>query len=297
MRLFVTHATRFTYSGKAFLSQSEIHLRPRDCPNQVLLSHELWIEPEPEHVGTRRDYFGNTAAHFTVHEPHRSLLVRARSSVAVAPTSLPIQSPAWDAVRDRVRHDRQRDCLEAYQFVFPSPRVECSAALAAYARESFLPGRPILEATAELNRRIYTDFTYEKGATDVGTPVAEAFAKRRGVCQDFAHVMVGCLRSVGVPARYVSGYLVTRREPGSVRLVGSDESHAWAAIYALEHGWIGFDPTNDLVPSTEHVTVAWGRDYSDVSPVKGVTLGGGEHTVEVLVDVEARDREALPRIR
>jgi transglutaminase-like putative cysteine protease len=287
MDLRVIHTTRYVYAGEASLSQTEVHLRPRDCSHQVVHAWELEIDPEPEHVGERVDYFGNHVAFFTVHESHRELRIASRSLVTVEPTTLALQVPSWEEVRDHVRSDRRKPCLDAFQFAFPSPRARPADVFAEWALESFRPGRPILEAVAELNHRVHTDFAYEKGVTDVTTPVEEAFAQRRGVCQDFAHVMIACLRSIGLPARYVSGYLQTTRAPGLPRLVGSDESHAWVSVYALGQGWVDFDPTNDLVPSTRHVTVAWGRDYADVTPVKGVTLGGGDHTVEVSVDVES----------
>ena len=286
MELNVVHTTRYVYAGDASMSHSEVHLRPRDADRQVVHSHELVIAPEPEHVGARVDYFGNHVAAFTVHEPHRELRIESRSRVSVEPTSAASEAPAWEVVRDHVRSDRSKPCLDAYQFVFASPRVRRSEAFAEYALQSFRPARSVVEAAAELGHRIHAEFAYEKGATDVATTVEDAFAQRRGVCQDFAHVMVACLRSIGLPARYVSGYLQTDPPAGQVRIAGRDESHAWVSVYALGEGWVDFDPTNDAVPSTKHVTVAWGRDYSDVTPVRGVALGGGAHTVEVSVDVE-----------
>lgn len=289
MDLRVVHVTRYVYEGDASVSRSEVHLRPRRRARQIVHSHELIVQPEPEHVGERIDYFGNSVAFFAIHEPHRELLVRAYSRVTLEAPVPVASSLSWEAVRDRVARDRRKSCLDAYQFVFPSPQVRRNEAFAAYALDSFTPGRPLVEATTELNYRIHRDFAYEKGVTDVTTSVETAFAQRRGVCQDFAHVMVACLRSIGIPARYVSGYLQTTTDPGKPRLVGSDESHAWVSVYSLDAGWIDFDPTNDVQPAMQHVTVAWGRDYSDVTPVKGVTLGGGAHTVEVSVDVEPDD--------
>lgn len=286
MDLQIVHATLYRYAGDASLSQTEVHLRPRLALRQELRAHDLAIDPEPEHVGERLDYFGNHVAFFTVHAPHRELRIVARSRVSVAPPPPVADAPPWEEVRDHVRSDRRRACLEAFEFAFPSPRAGRGDAFAAYARESFVPGRPLLAAAAELSHRIHTDFAYDPEATDVATPVETAFAQRRGVCQDFAHVMIACLRSLGLPARYVSGYLQTTRAPGAVHRAGTDESHAWVSVFALGSGWVDFDPTNDVVPSTRHVTVAWGRDYADVTPVKGVTLGGGAHVVEVAVDVE-----------
>ena len=286
MRFSVTHTTTYAYVATASLSQMKVHLRPRECERQTVIAHVLDVDPAPERIGVRQDYFGNSVSFVTIQEPHQVLHVRARSEVVVHAPAAPAPTPAWEEVRDHVRNDRRAACLEAYQFVFSSPRVQRSEALAAYARASFPTGRPLLEAARELTHRIHEDFVYERGATDVATPVAEAFARRHGVCQDFAHVMVGCLRSLGLPARYVSGYLHTRRGAPRPPWVGADESHAWVSVYALGAGWVDFDPTNDVMVGEEHVTVGWGRDYGDVAPVRGVTIGGGEHTMDVTVDCE-----------
>jgi transglutaminase-like putative cysteine protease len=191
----------------------------------------------------------------------------------------------WEAVRDQLAVDRSPAVLEAYQYVFDSPHVPTSSDLAAFAAISFTPGRPWLEALLDLTRRIYTEFKYDKTATNIRTPPGEVLRLRRGVCQDFAHLQIGCLRSLGLAARYVSGYLVTSPPPGQPRLVGADASHAWLSAYSPEQGWVDVDPTNDLIPSLKHVSLAWGRDYSDVSPIKGVYIGGGHNGMTVAVDV------------
>jgi transglutaminase-like putative cysteine protease len=188
-------------------------------------------------------------------------------------------------VRDQLPADRNPTVLDAYQFVFDSRYVRSSAELADYARPSFTPGRPMLDAVLDLTRRVHQDFRYDQRATTVTTPLREVFAQRRGVCQDFAHLEIGCLRSLGLAARYVSGYLCTDPPPDQVRLVGADATHAWLSVYCREFGWIDVDPTNDRMPSDQHILLAWGRDYDDVSPIKGVILGGGQHVVKVAVEV------------
>ncbi len=285
MRLRVVHATEYVYGDDASICHSEARLEPRVLPRQAVLKHTVEVDPEAEILVQRTDYFGNRVVYFAVHAPHRRLVLRAESEVEVVEPIVPASTPAWETLRHELgglAYD-----VEVEQFVYASPYVQLSGELGRYAAESFGAGRPILEAAVELRQRIHADFTYDPQATDVRTSVAEAFELRRGVCQDFAHVLVGCLRAIGLPARYVSGYVRTLPRPGQVKLAGSDESHAWAAVYCGEGGWVDLDPTNDCIPATDHVTVGWGRDYSDVPPVRGVTLGGGQHSVRVAVDVEA----------
>jgi transglutaminase-like putative cysteine protease len=244
----------------------------------------------PSASSARFDYFGNSLTFFTLQEPHDALIVEASSDLEVKATeSLDFSaSPRWETVRDSSINPHNalaNEILNACQFVFDSQRVRSSPELAAYARESFPSGRPLLEAVLDLTRRIHLDFRFDKKATEVATPVQTFFEKRRGVCQDFAHLQVGCMRSLGLPARYVSGYLRTMPPPGRARLVGADASHAWCSAWCPGAGWVDFDPTNNCVPSDGHITVAWGRDYSDVSPIYGVLLGGARHKLHVEVDV------------
>ena len=248
----------------------------------------MLITPPPSVTRERLDFFGNRTLYFSVREPHRSLDVVATSVVDIAPLRPPRLevSPPWNEIRDRLRTDRRRDLLDAFSFTFDSPYARSSAELRAYAAESFPEGRPLLVGVRDLTHRIYEDFEYDPASTDVTTSVEVVMRQRRGVCQDFAHLQIGCLRSLGLPVRYVSGYLVTHPPPGRPRLVGADASHAWISVFAPDIGWTDFDPTNDLLPSDEHVTVAHGRDFSDVTPLKGVILGGGRHEVRVSVDVE-----------
>jgi transglutaminase-like putative cysteine protease len=216
------------------------------------------------------------------------MVVTAVSKVSVAarlPTGYEL-SPAWEQVRDALAGDTTRAGLDALQFCFPSPHIPVSLAAAEYARASFVPGRPIVEGVMDVTRRINQEFVYDPAATTISTPVDEVIRQRRGVCQDLAHVEIACLRALGLAARYVSGYLRTYPPPGQPRLVGADSSHAWVSVFCGGLGWIDVDPTNNLLPGDEHVTIAWGRDYSDVCPVSGMYLGGGRHSMYVSVDVE-----------
>jgi transglutaminase-like putative cysteine protease len=287
MKLKIVHRTRYVYGEPVTTSHHEARLTPRDSPNQRTLSHEILVRPVPESRRRRFDYFGNRAVHFSLSEPHRELEVLAESVVEMKPLREPSldASPAWERVRDRLRGDRRRDALDAYEMTLESEHVPALPALFAYAAPSFTPGRPVLAAARHLMSRIHRDFSYDPRATDVSTPLSEVLQQRRGVCQDFAHLAIGCMRSHGLAARYVSGYLVTHPPPGAPRLVGADASHAWFAAFVPEYGWVDFDPTNDVLPSSEHVTMALGRDFADVTPIRGVILGGVQHRLDVAVDV------------
>jgi transglutaminase-like putative cysteine protease len=278
----VVHTTEYDYSQSVAVSHHQARLSPRVLPHQQCLHHELQIEPAPAVMTTHTDYFGNAVTFFTMQGAHKRLTVRAKSRVALQAASVPSPSdtPRWEAVADRTALP-----LEALEFVFDSASIPANADLAAYARAAFPAGRPLLDAVLELTRRIHEEFTFDREATTVATPLEDVFKSRRGVCQDFARLEIACLRSLGLPARYISGYLETVPPPDRPRLLGADASHAWLAVYCPEAGWIHVDPTNNLLPSNTHVTVAWGRDYNDVSPIHGVILGGGKHTLRVNVDV------------
>jgi transglutaminase-like putative cysteine protease len=224
---------------------------------------------------------------FAVQEAHSKLTVTAVSKVHVAPLASPEahETPAWETVRDQLHAPSTSRELEACQFCFDSPHVKLSGELASYALPSFPAGRPILEGAMDLMRRIREEFAYDPAATTVSTPLDTVLRLRRGVCQDFAHLQIGCLRALGLAARYVSGYLLTMPPPGQPRLIGADASHAWLGVYCGERGWVDLDPTNNVIPSTNHITLAWGCDYSDVCPIKGVFIGGGHHAMDVWVDV------------
>ncbi len=291
MKLRVVHRTTYRYGEAVTTSRHEARLSPREHEHQHTLSHHIEILPRPTVRRRRFDYFGNRALHFCLEEPHRSLEVIATSLVDVTPLPPPDlgRTPPWEQVRDRLRSDRHRDVLDACEMTFDSPHIRTTADLEAYAVPSFSAGRPVLEAVRDLVHRIHEDFTYDASATEVSTPLSRVLAVRRGVCQDFAHLAIGCLRTLGLAGRYVSGYLLTHPPPGRPRLVGADASHAWLATWVPQLGWIDFDPTNDLMPGHEHVTIGHGRDFSDVTPIRGVILGGGAHQLTVAVDVAALD--------
>ncbi len=235
----------------------------------------------------RIDYFGNTATFATIEEPHRKLSVTAVNVAEIVPVSAPAaeQTPPWETVREQLRTDVGSDVLAASQFAFDSPYVSTDDRFASYAAPSFPPGRPILAAVLDLTARIHAEFRYDPTATTIATPIKEVLEQRHGVCQDFAHLQIGCLRSLGLAARYVSGYLVNTHTPGRPQPVGAEASHAWISFFCPGFGWIDLDPTNNQIPYDRHIVLAWGRDYDDVSPIKGVILGGGNHTVKVTVDI------------
>jgi transglutaminase-like putative cysteine protease len=282
----IAHATTYSYGEPVSLCQNLAHLTPRPSPRQRTERTVLSVTPEPAILEERVDYFGNPVTYFTIQEQHTELVVRVSHRVAVRPDPvLPESSPPWEEVRDRLRHDRAPAWLDAYQYAFDSRFAAAGPTAAAFAAPSFTPSRPIVEAALDLTKRIHGDFVYDAKATTLATPVAEVFETRRGVCQDFAHVQLACLRSMGLAARYISGYLSTVPPPGRPRLVGADATHAWVSVFCGDAGWVDLDPTNDQVPAERHVLLAWGRDFEDVSPLKGVILGGGRHEVKVSVDV------------
>lgn len=285
------HRTIYDYAEPVTVSHHAARVEPRALPQQTVENFSLQIGPMPAILKPRMDFFGNQVCGFSIQEIHQHLEITATSRVTVAATTppAPALSPDWESVVEIFSDPVSPEVVEPYQFVFDSPLLRASPELADYARESFPAKTPLLKAVADLNRRIFTDFKFDPVATTVATPLEEVLEKRAGVCQDFAHLAIACLRSLGVPARYVSGYLRTRPPAGQSRLVGADASHAWFAMFCPAVGWVDFDPTNNVLPAEEHITVAFGRDYSDVSPVAGVITGGGAHEVKVSVDVEALD--------
>lgn len=287
MKYRVHHLTTYHYRDPISLCQNEIHLAPRNYTQQTCHYSHLQIVPAPSILTERRDFFGNTAAYFAIQERHQKLEISAESKVAVLPSNTPAASltPPWEDVREMLIGKDAPRHLEATQFLHDSSYIKFGEEFAAFARESFTRGRPILEAALELTHRIHAGFIYDTKATTMTTSVTQVLQMRRGVCQDFAHLQIACLRALGLAARYVSGYLLTAPAPGKEKLVGSDASHAWISLYCPGFGWIDLDPTNDMVPSDKHVLVAWGRDYADVCPIKGVILGGRNHTISVSVDV------------
>ena len=288
MRYRIVHTTEYEYGSEVAESYSEARMLPRELPHQQCIERRLRILPSPADYREHDDFFGNRVASFSHHRPHRSLMVEATSLIDTHPLSPPdlLASAPWEAVVARLRTESESASISARQFVLGSPLVVPGAALRTYAEPSFRPGRPFAEAAADLSSRIHHDFTYEAGSTELDTKADVALAGRTGVCQDFSHVMIGCLRSLGLAARYVSGYLETTPPPGEERLIGADASHAWVGVFMPGSGWFDLDPTNDLQPGERHITTAWGRDYTDVTPLKGVLFSdGGEHELNVSVDV------------
>jgi transglutaminase-like putative cysteine protease len=287
MKFQIRHTTRYKYSEPASLSQNELYLHPRDTQYQTVLGNRLVIEPKPAFTRSRSDYFGNLVDVFMVQASHRELSITAESLIGTAAPNTPAASstPAWESVAQHLSAHPGETDLEAYQFVFPSPMISVSPALKRYGEPSFVEGAPILEAALDLTRRINEEFTYEKGATTVGTAVEALLESKKGVCQDFAHFQIGVMRAYGLAARYVSGYLETLPPPGKPKLLGADASHAWLSVFIPHSGWVDLDPTNNRIPGERHITIAWGRDYGDVTPTKGIVMGGGVHSQSILVDV------------
>ena len=302
VRYHVLHETRYDYGSPVSLSQQQLHLSPRILAWQQVEEQCVDIEPTPSWRRDGLDAFGNPVTWVAFHAPHDSLLIRSVMTIAVEP-HLPgdlKNSPPWEAVRDRLAYDAtdpQPADLDATRFLFESPHVRIKHELADYAADCFPPGKPLLLCVQALMAKIFTEFTFDPEATTVSTPVLEVLENKRGVCQDFAHLMIACLRALGLAARYVSGYLLTRPPPGKPRLIGADASHAWVSVYVpgSEYGWVDFDPTNNLLPDTEHITLSFGRDFSDISPLRGIILGGGGAEPEVAVTVFPIEEEDMPR--
>lgn len=277
-----THTTSYTYVGTVVTCQNQLRLTPRRTEWQIVHESRVNVDPIPENVARFRDYFGNEVHHLSVLTPHNKLTIEATSVVElkyVLPPE-PSWTVAWESAEQQIRTCADRPSMEAFEFTGESTHINWNSELARWASEIFEPGRPVLEAAIDLNSRIHTEFTYVPCSTTIETPLSDVFSTRRGVCQDFAHLMIAALRSLGLAARYVSGYLRS-----GAQYTGAEASHAWASLFVPAVGWIDLDPTNNVLPSDSHVTLAWGRDYSDVAPVKGIALGGGEHSVEVAVRV------------
>lgn len=287
MKYNIVHRTVYEYAAPVAVSQHVARLELRDTTRQDRLGFTLKIFPEPTLRHARQDYFGNPVCFFTLQESHTRLEIIAHNRVIIRGEKPPPaeSSPAWEQVAGLFVDPVSPALVGPYEFVFDSPQVRASMELADYARQSFLKDTPLLAGARNLTRRIHKDFKYDPAATTVATPLEEVWQRRRGVCQDFAHLAIACLRSIGLPARYLSGYIRTRPPEGKPRLVGADASHAWFAVYCHGIGWVDYDPTNDSQPFEEHITVAHGRDFSDVSPVAGILTGGGEQVAKVSVDV------------
>ncbi|WP_317932450.1 transglutaminase family protein [Halioxenophilus sp. WMMB6] len=287
----IRHITRYQYVSPVSLAYNSACLLPRNTEYQTCLDHHLSISPKASVLAKRKDYFGNNTYNFCLEESHRELKVDIQSTVRTADVRLIDMDldigNTWEESLRLLHEARDETTLRAREFALDSSVIRANSELADYARPSFTQGRPLLSAVRDLTHRIYTDFAYDPGFTTVSTPLADVLKHRRGVCQDFAHLAIGCLRSLGFACRYISGYLETLPPPGQEKLVGSDASHAWFSVYSPQEGWFEFDPTNDNMPSQQHITTAWGRDYNDVAPLKGVIFeGGGAQTLSVSVDVQ-----------
>lgn len=282
----VRHSTVYRYKQNVPESLHLMHLRPRDTARQRVVEANLVIAPEPSAWIKRSDAFGNETDWVSLDDPHETLTVSASALIETSalPWALPDTEP-WERVRARLADPHDLGVREAVPYLFDSPMIWFQSDVASYALKSFTPGRPILDAARDLMIRIKKDFRYDTGVTDVSTPVDKVFAIRAGVCQDLAHVGIAALRSIGLAARYVSGYLLTQPPPGKEKMLGADASHAWFSVWCPPVGWVDFDPTNAVLPSDQHITLAFGRDYSDVAPIAGIVFGGGDHVIEVGVDV------------
>lgn len=286
----IVHETHYHYDSPVSLAQQLAHLWPRECTWQVCHLQQLQIEPEPTQRVDQLDVFGNPLTRLVFERPHDQLRVGARLQVEVLPRAVLnfIASPAWEATRQALCYSGkpvEAAVLDACRYRFESPYVRLKKNFVAFSESCFPPGQPLLLGAQALMEKIFSEFTFDAEATQVATPLVEVLEARRGVCQDFAHLMLACLRSRGLAARYVSGYLLTQPPPGQPRLIGADASHAWVSVFCPALGWVDFDPTNNVQPALEHITLAWGRDFSDVSPLRGVILGGGTHDPEVQVTV------------
>ena len=292
MRYRISHVTRYEYGDPVSLCHSITHLKPRETPFQHCISSQLRVSPWPSVSREHRDIFGNRVNYFAIQQSHSMLEVSANSEVEITIPLVPAleQSPAWEQARNGLQEEHNPRTNAVRIFSLSSPALSHSAAATIYAQSSFTPGRPLLEAASDLMTRIYTEFEYDPAFTTIATPLDEVLKHRRGVCQDFAHVGIACLRGLGLAARYVSGYLETVPPAGQPKLRGADASHAWFSVFVpgLDHtgNWVDFDPTNDCLIHEQHVTTAVGRDYQDVTPVRGVFYGGGEHELTVAVDVD-----------
>lgn len=297
MRLRITHDTRYRYEPPVLTALHMAHLTPPPTRSQQRLDVRLDVQPQPTCTAESLDIYRNVRHYFEIASPHGELFVRASSLVDTQAPEPVDSSLSWDAVRDSFIYHVGAEWHPAAEFIYPSHHVHPGEAFADYARPSFPPGRPLIDAARELMQRVHADFTYASRSTEINTPAAEALAQRRGVCQDFSHVMLACLRSLGLPARYVSGYLLTHPPAGQPRLVGSDASHAWVAVFLPDvaarhdgHGWYDLDPTNHRdgwgTPGEDFVRLAVGRDYADISPMRGVIHGGHGHRLDVGVTVE-----------
>lgn len=288
-RFSVEHHNHYRYASAVDLNYGEARLLPRDTPGQRVRSSQLILKPGTEDWRERLDSFGNRVLWFSLSQPHDELEVIARCDIERQGATLPAESPAWESAVRRLRQPSIGADLTIRECAMESAHVPNEPEITAYVRKSFTPGRPVLEAVNELTRRVFEDFSYTPQATHIGTPILDVLHARHGVCQDFAHLCLAGLRGLGLAARYVSGWLETTPPPGAPPQLGADASHAWISVYVPELGWFDFDPTNGIPAGEGHLTLAWGRDFDDVTPLKGVVFGGGNHQLGVGVTVKRLD--------
>ncbi|RBP83130.1 transglutaminase family protein [Marinomonas rhizomae] len=291
MRYRVRHITEYTYGAPVSLCYNMAHLLPRDTRNQRCLHQKVQINPPPVYQNDGEDYFGNQTFYFSIQEAHKKLVIDVTTDFEIAPLDVlqwQMQSSlTCGQLRTQLSNPNTPELRMAKEYLLDSPQIRCSEDLKVYALSTFADDKPVLQAALAFTHKIFTEFKFDPTTTTVATPLEQVLKQRSGVCQDFAHLAIGCLRSVGIPARYMSGYLETLPPPGQEKLVGADASHAWFAVFIPELGWVEFDPTNDLMPSDQHIVTAWGRDYADVTPLQGVIFeGGGSQQLAVSVDVK-----------
>lgn len=286
MKYSVRHQTQYFYSEPVAISYNRVHAQPKDYPFQHSGAFNLVIDPEPAFLTTQLDFFRNPVSLFTVQSSHTELSVVVSFEAEVESRNITDQGPPWEAVAGALRRPTLPEPLQASQYRFDSTLISRSESVTEFARTSFVPNRPLIEASLDLCQRIYREFSFDPTATQVSTPVEDVLQNRRGVCQDFAHLAIASLRGLGLAARYVSGYLLTQPPPGKPKLQGADASHAWISVWVPDQGWVDFDPTNNCLVGQQHITLATGRDYQDVCPLRGVMLGGGQQRVVVGVDVK-----------
>lgn len=283
----VSHKTHYRYTHPVIQSQHLIHMSPRPVARQTIRNHSLIVEPAPALRYDGVDALGNTVLILDIERPHKELVIHARTTIETHPAADidPLATTPWDQLDAHFQRGANGLPLDVILYRCASRLTTATREIADYARVSFTPGRPVLDAAIALSNRIFAEFKFDNTATDLSTPIGVVLRERRGVCQDFAHLALACLRAMRVPSRYVSGYILTHPPPGQPRLQGADASHAWLSIWSPEFGWVDLDPTNGIIVSDEHITIAYGRDYDDISPISGVLLGGGDHDVSVGVDV------------
>jgi transglutaminase-like putative cysteine protease len=285
MKYKLKHQTLYTYTNVVHHYQGILCLQPRNSAKQLATNFKLEIEPKPSKIYSRTDYFGNIQHYFSIHESHKSLKVTVSSEVEVLHNVVqPISSITCEEARQKFATNLPIK-IEVLQYLLPSQFISWDDEIKAFAETCLQPHTSLFETILDLIKKIYTEFQFKSGATNVNTPLKTVLKERKGVCQDFSHLAIASLRSVGIPAKYVSGYIETLPPKGKPKLEGSDASHAWISVYIPEMGWCEFDPTNNMIPRQRHIVTAYGRDFADVSPLKGIIFSSGEHKVKVEVDV------------